>query len=139
MSAVKAVLLIWPFLLALGGCSHAQHFQRSTPEIRSRAITGAEAIAIVRSHIQYSGGNPGGNEYSAAEIDVRALETEMKRVAGKDYRLIENGSWRDERWLVTARRIFYPNDQGSSRFVPDGFTSYFLSADGKILHVRGGP
>jgi len=39
----------------------------------------------------------------------------------------------DEGWYVTAWHIMYPNNVGSSRFVPGGFTDYVVSRDGRIL------
>ena len=38
---------------------------------------------------------------------------------------------RKKGWSVTAWHIWYPNNNGSSRFVPGG--SYLLGEDGKIL------
>jgi hypothetical protein len=101
-------------------------------------ITGAEAIAIVRADIRHRGGDPDREEYSASESDHHAIQTEMKELLEQsriDYLAIANTN---EHWSVTARHIWYPNNQGSSRFVPGGFSDYYLSADGKILNTRGG-
>jgi hypothetical protein len=82
------------------------------PPVVSKQVTEAEAIAVVVADIQRRGGDPRRNECSAKKID---------------------GDW----W-VTAWHIWYPNNKGDSRFVPGGFTTYIVSADGKILSTRGG-
>jgi hypothetical protein len=71
-----------------------------------------EAIAVVLADVQRKGGDPHREECSAARIDGR--------------------------WYVTAWYILYPDNTGSSRFVPGGFTTYILSNDGKILKVLPG-
>jgi hypothetical protein len=58
---------------------------------------------------------------------------------GGDSRREECSAWKvDGDWWVTAWHIWYPHHQGSSRFVPGGFTTYVVSADGKILKTLPG-
>jgi hypothetical protein len=72
----------------------------------------ADAIAVVLADVQRRGGDPHREECSAAR--------------------------RDGRWYVTAWHIWYPDNTGSSRFVPGGFTTYIVSDDGKILEAQPG-
>jgi hypothetical protein len=72
----------------------------------------ADAVSVVLAEIQRRGGDPRREECSAKQLD--------------------------EVWYVTAWHIRYPNNVGSSRFVPGGFTSYVVSTDGKILRTLPG-
>lgn len=135
---MRVALPIPVLLLLLTACSHQQHLQPSASLFGSKVITGAAAIAIVRADIQHRGGDPDRQEYSASVIDHRAIEAEMKELLDQhqiDYSAIANTN---EHWLVTAWHIWYPGNQGPSRFVPGGYTTYSLSADGRILEARGG-
>lgn len=135
---MRIALLIPVLLLPFAACTHRQHLQPPASTYGRKLITGTEAIEIVRADIQHRGGNPNREEYSASVIDHRAIQAEMKELLDKshiDYPTIADTN---EHWLVEAWHIWYPNNQGSSRFVPGGYTSYYLSVDGKILRARGG-
>ena len=86
--------------------------QRSATLATKQIKTEAEAISIVRADIQRHGGNPHDEECSA--------------------RLTDEG------WYVTAWHIMYPDNVGSSRFVPGGFTDYLVSREGGILKTLPG-
>jgi Clp amino terminal domain, pathogenicity island component len=72
----------------------------------------ADAIAVVLADVQRRGGDPHREECSAKRSDGR--------------------------WYVTAWHIWNPDNTGSSRFVPGGFTMYIVSDDGKILEALPG-
>jgi hypothetical protein len=136
---MRAVLLLQILLMLLVGCAHRQYSKPAVAKAGEKVITGHEAVAIVQAYIQSHGGDLSKKEWSASKIDVQGIEAEMRKLLGEEYSTIQSDeSWKEECWLVTAWHIWYPNNQGSSRFVPGGFTSYFLSADGKILKIRGG-
>lgn len=82
------------------------------PIIGKQITTKADAIAVVTAEIQRQGGDPKMVECSASKS--------------------EDG------WRVTAWRICYPNNVGSSRFVPGGYTIYVVNIDGKIMDTRPG-
>jgi hypothetical protein len=82
------------------------------PTLSKQVSTGAEAIAIVLADIQRRGGDQKRQECSATKMD---------------------GDW----W-VTALHIWYPNEVGSSRFVPGGFTIYEVTTEGTMLRTLPG-
>jgi len=106
------MLCILVMFALLAGCARERQAQPPPSVVSMQVTTEAEAIAVVLADIQRRGGDPRRNECSATKID---------------------GDW----W-VTAWHIWYPNNKGDSRFVPGGFTTYIVSADGKILSTRGG-
>jgi hypothetical protein len=80
---------------------------------RSARIQSADdAIAVIRRATKRRGGDPNASEYHA------------KRTG--------------RQWHVTAWHIWYPENTGSSRFVPGGFTSYTVSSDGRIVDTMPG-
>lgn len=104
----KAVLI--SFLLLIVGCGSND---RGQPKPQAAAIsrsasiqTADDAISVVRRDIKRRGHDPNGAEFHASQTGTN--------------------------WSVTAWHIWYPNNTGSSRFVPGGFTSYTVSNDGKI-------
>ena len=78
----------------------------------NRISTEADAIAVVLADVQRQGGDRERKECSAKHIDGN--------------------------WWVTAWHISYPNNVGSSRFVPGGFTTYVVSTNGTILRTVPG-
>ena len=46
--------------------------------------------------------------------------------------------WINGEWHVTSWHIFYPNNTGSSRFVPGGHTTYIVTPDGHITNTIPG-
>jgi hypothetical protein len=110
---MKAMLPISILLsLLLTACAHYPPTQPPTPVAITQVTTEADAIAVVLAEIQRRGGDPRRAECSAKKME--------------------------EGWWVTAWLIWYPRNKGDSRFVPGGFTTYIVSADGKILSTRGG-
>ena len=110
----KAVLI--SFLLLFVGCVSHDRVQpkphaESIPS-DARIQTADDAIAVVRRATKRRGYEPNASEYHANR-------------SGKD-------------WFVMAWHIMYPNNTGSSRFVPGGFTTYTVSNDGKILETMPG-
>ena len=110
---MKSLLQIVAVLvLFLGGCAHRRETRALVPPVTKQVTTEAGAIAIVVADIEQRGGNARREECSAQMMD---------------------GDW----W-VTAWHILYPNNVGSSRFVPGGFTTYVVSTDGRILRTLPG-
>ena len=106
MSAMLYISILLALLLA--ACVQRQAQLPSLPV--SKEITSeADAVAVVLADIQHRGADPRREECSAKKVD--------------------------ERWYVTAWHIWYPNNKGSSRFVPCGFTTYIVSTDGWILET----
>ena len=109
---MKAILYIFIMLtLLLAACSRQEHKQPPAP-VSKQITTETDAITVVLADIQRHGGDPHREECSAKRTD--------------------------EGWDVTAWHIFYPNNKGSSRFVPGGFTDYVVSRDGRILKTMPG-
>lgn len=110
---MKAMLQI-SFVLALlfVACARQQSTQPPAATAVQQVSTEADAIAVVLADIQRRGGDPKREECSAKKMD---------------------GDW----W-VTAWHIWYPNNVGSSRFVPGGFTTYVVSTNGSILRTLPG-
>ena len=75
-------------------------------------MAGDQAVGLVSNELQRLGEDPVEYEYSAKLID--------------------------DQWNITAYRIFYPENKGSSRFVPGGFTMYIISTNGVILKTIPG-
>jgi hypothetical protein len=110
---VKALLRILVLLAGLlAGCARQQVAQGPTGVVSRHITTEAEAIGVVVADIQRRGGDPRREECSAKQMD------------GK--------------WYVTAWHIWYPDNKGSNRFVPGGFTSYVVGTDGRILETMPG-
>jgi len=113
---MKAILQSLALLaLLVAGCAPRQDAlpPTSSPPTASKQVsTEADAIAVVLADIQRRGGDPKREECSAKKMD---------------------GDW----W-VTAWRILYPNNVGSSRFVPGGFTTYVVSTNGSVLRTLPG-
>ena len=104
------------FLLLLAGCVSHDRIS-SKPHAAAiprdaRIQTADDAIAVIRRATKSRGCDPNASEYHANR-------------SGKD-------------WFVTAWHIWYPNNTGSSRFVPGGYTAYTVSHDGKILATMPG-
>jgi len=110
MKAMLKISVLLAFLLA--GCAGQRQAQPASPVVGKDATTQADAIAVVLADIQRRGGDPRREECSAKKMD---------------------GDW----W-VTAWHIWYPNNVGSSRFVPGGFTTYVVSTDGRIVRTLPG-
>jgi len=106
----KTVCISVLLALLLSAC--ADQRQAPAPPISRQVSTAADAIAIVLADIQQRGGDPQREECSARKVD---------------------GEWR-----VMAWHIWYPNNLGSSRFVPGGFTIFVVSIDGKIIRTLPG-
>lgn len=105
------------FALLLSACARQQQVQpapvQPAPPVAGKQVfIQADAIAVVLADIQRRGGDPKREECSAVK-DKRG-------------------------WSVTAWHIWYPQNTGSSRFVPGGFTTYVVSDDGKIVEVQPG-
>ena len=113
---VKTTLQFLALLaLLITGCAPRQDAQpptSSTPPASKPVSTEADAIAVVLADIQRRGGDPKRDECSAKKMDAD--------------------------WWVTAWHIWYPNNVGSSRFVPGGFTTYVVSTNGSILRTLPG-
>jgi hypothetical protein len=78
----------------------------SSPHAKT-ITTEEQAIAAVHADIRNQGRDP-------ARVECSAMELE-------------------DSWNVTAWRIIYPENAGSSRFVPGGFTTYIVGHNGDIL------
>ena len=100
------------FGLLVPACARQRQAQLPAPSLSKQVTTEADAIAVVLADIQRRGADPRREECSATKID--------------------------ERWHVLAWHIWYPNNKGSSRFVPGGFTTYVVSTDGSILETLPG-
>lgn len=100
------------FSLLLVGCAHRHETKSLAPAVGEKVSTGADAIAVVLADIQRRGGDPKRVECSAKKVD---------------------GAW----WVM-AWHIWFPNNVGSSRFAPGGFTEYVVSTKGKILETLPG-
>jgi hypothetical protein len=100
------------FLLVVAGCARERHTQPPPPAVSKQVTTEAGAIAIVLADIQQRGSDPRREECSAKKMDGE--------------------------WWVTAWHIWYPDNVGSSRFVPGGYTIYVVSTDGKIVRTLPG-
>ena len=100
------------FGLLLAACAPRPSAQPPAPVVGKPVTTEADAIAVVLADIQRHGADPRREECSAKKVD--------------------------ERWYVTAWHIWYPNNKGSSRFVPGGFTTYIVSTDGRVLETLPG-
>jgi len=98
--------------LFLSACARQQHTQLPASVAGKQITTEADAIAVVLADIQRRGG------------DSRREECSAKKMDGD--------------WWVTAWHIWYPNNVGSSRFVPGGFTDYVVSTNGKIVRTLPG-
>ncbi len=110
---MNSLLPILGFLtLFVGGCAHSPVEGQPALPVPKHVSKETDAIAVVLAEIKRNGGDPVREECSAREVD---------------------GLWR-----VTAWHIRYPNNEGSSRFVPGGFTTYVISGDGKILQTLPG-
>jgi hypothetical protein len=77
-------------------------------------------------------------QHQAEEAAIAVVLADVKRKGGDPHREECSATRIDGRWYVTAWHIWYPDDTGSSRFVPGGFKTYILSNDGKILEVLPG-
>ena len=111
MGKVWHTFLLLAFLIA--GCAHERGAPPFAPPPPGKQVkTAADAIAVVLADIQRRGGDPRREECSAVET---------------------NGFWE-----VTAWHVVYPHHTGASRFVPGGFTDYFVSHDGRILRTEPG-
>jgi hypothetical protein len=113
---VKALLRSLALLtLIVTACARREDAQPSAGAASAavrRVSTGAEAIAVVLADIQRRGGDPKREECSARKVD--------------------------DDWQVTAWHIWYPDNKGSSRFVPGGFTTYIVATNGAILQTLPG-
>jgi hypothetical protein len=109
------ILLIW-FVLVSASCGQPDHVppkpQSAAIPHEARIQTAEDAIAVVRHATKRRGGDPTASEYHAHR-------------SGKD-------------WFVKAWHIRYPDETGSSRFVPGGFTTYTVGNDGRILATMPG-
>ena len=85
---------------------------RRLPELQVEPAA-VQAIAAAHAYIRERGSDPLGAEWSARHMP-------------------------DGTWSVMAWHIVYPNNSGSSRFVPGGHTFYTVSGDGKVLEVTEG-
>ena len=86
--------------------------QSPPPAVAKRVLTEGDAIAVVLADITRRGGDPKVEECTAAKTK--------------------------DGWMVTAWHIMYPKNFGASRFVPGGFTTYIVSADGRIIQAVPG-
>lgn len=130
---MRALIVALLLSVMFTACAHRQHTQALVRVLPERAITQSEAISIVKAEIRRHGGDPDKLEYSASQIDWHALEAELSASIGQELPAISHS----EEWAVTATGIYY-DESGAKRSFPGGFTDYYLSADGKILTVRGG-
>jgi hypothetical protein len=99
-------------VLFITACAPQQRAQPPAPVIGRQVDTEAEAVAVVLADVQCRGGDPRKEECSAKLMDGN--------------------------WHVVAWHIWYPNNTGSSRFVPGGFTVYVVSTDGRIIKTLPG-
>lgn len=107
--------------LASSGCKTASDdaVKNPTPKLETAAppqgvktATGEQAIAVAVADRRADGGDPANSEWSA--------------------------KWLGEYWHVMAWRIMYPENTGGSRFVPGGYVTYRVSADGRVMATYPG-
>ena len=110
MKAMPHISVVLALLFV--ACARQQSTQPPAATVVQHVSTEADAIAVVLADIQRHGGDPRREECSAKRMD---------------------GDW----W-VTAWHIWYPNNVGSSRFVPGGFTTYVVSTNGSVLRTLPG-
>jgi hypothetical protein len=103
------VLIAIPF----AACSHELRTVAPAAGESQADPAGVKAIAAAQTYMRERGGDPLREEWSAKYMS-------------------------DGTWSVMAWHIMYPNNSGSSRFVPGGHTFYTVSGDGQVLEARAG-
>jgi hypothetical protein len=113
---MKSALLVF-LIAALYGAGCATDRRSTGPGVppapqSSSVRTPQQAVALVKRHIRAHGGDPSREEISA--------------------------QWNGTQWRVWSWRIVYPNNPGSSRFVPGGYTIYMVDTSGLIAAILPG-
>lgn len=112
MKPASIILLLVAFLCA--SCRSSSKAFVDEPGPQSGSVrTREQAVAVVVQYIREHGGNP-----AVEEITAR---------------------WHKDQWAVVAWHIVNPQGTGSSRFTPEGFTSYFVGKEGSVTIHRTTP
>ena len=111
LNGIRIIAL--PAALAILGCADKPRRDVAPPTKPSGSVRTAErAVEVIQRHIRKSGGDPAREEITA--------------------------EWHRGEWHVTSWHIFYPRNQGVTRFVPGGFTAYTVSSDGRVTSTMPG-